>query len=157
MKRVLAISAALGCLGVAASAPGDRTAAYPPVLAAGIDLPAGFQPEGIAIGSRPVAYFGSRVDGSIYRADLVTGQGEILSQGPGTPALGLQVDHHGRLFVAGGTGGDARVVDTGTGAVSASYPPRHLAGHVRQRCRAHAHGRVVHRLAHARALPSARR
>ncbi|MET9029662.1 superoxide dismutase [Nocardia sp. NPDC004168] len=122
MKRVLAISAALGCLGVAASAPGDRTAAYPPVLAAGIDLPAGFQPEGIAIGTRPVAYFGSRVDGSIYRADLVTGQGEILSQGPGTPALGLQVDHHGRLFVAGGTGGDARVVDTGTGAVLASYP-----------------------------------
>ncbi|WP_039799667.1 SMP-30/gluconolactonase/LRE family protein [Nocardia araoensis] len=120
MKRVLVIAAALACFGAAALAPADRTADLP-VLAAEFDLPAGFQPEGIAIGSRPVAYFGSRADGSIYRADLVTGRGDILSPGPGTPALGLQLDHRGRLFVAGGTGGDARVVDTGTGAVLANY------------------------------------
>jgi len=31
-------------------------------------LPNGFQPEGIAIGPGRVAYFGSRADGSIYRA-----------------------------------------------------------------------------------------
>ncbi|MGK8559301.1 SMP-30/gluconolactonase/LRE family protein [Nocardia gipuzkoensis] len=92
-----------------------------PVFPAAIDLPAGFQPEGIAIGSLPEAYFGSRADGSIYRASLVTGQGAILSTGPGTPSLGLAVDQRGRLFVAGGTGGDARVVDTATGAVLASY------------------------------------
>ncbi|WP_201295136.1 MULTISPECIES: SMP-30/gluconolactonase/LRE family protein [Nocardia] len=121
MKRVLGISTALACVGVAALIPADRPAAHRPVLHAAIDLPAGFQPEGIAIGSLPVAYFGSRADGSIYRASLVTGQGAILSPGPGTPALGLQIDHRGRLFVAGGTGGDARVVDTRTGEVLASY------------------------------------
>ncbi|MBF6191016.1 superoxide dismutase [Nocardia sp. CDC186] len=121
MKRVLVIAAVLACFGAAALVSEDRTADRP-VLAAEFDLPAGFQPEGIAIGSRPVAYLGSRADGSIYRADLVTGRGDMLSPGRGTPALGLQLDHRGRLFVAGGTGGDARVVDTGTGAVLASYP-----------------------------------
>ncbi|WP_040776793.1 SMP-30/gluconolactonase/LRE family protein [Nocardia pneumoniae] len=121
MKRVLGISAALACLGVMALAPGDPAAEHRPVFPTTIDLPAGFQPEGIAIGSSPVAYFGSRADGSIYRASLATGRGAILSPGPGTPSLGLAVDHRDRLFVAGGTGGDARVVDTGTGAVLASY------------------------------------
>jgi sugar lactone lactonase YvrE len=85
-------------------------------------LPDGFQPEGIATGPGPVAYFGSRVDGDLYRVDLRTGHGRVFSQGPGTPSLGLKVDgpHH-RLYVAGGTGGDARVVDTRTGAVVSSH------------------------------------
>ncbi|WP_172899258.1 WYL domain-containing protein [Micromonospora echinaurantiaca] len=38
-----------------------------------------------------------------------------------TPSLGLEVDRRGRLFVAGGTAGDARVVDTRTGEVLARY------------------------------------
>lgn len=84
------------------------------------DLPDGFQPEGIAIGWDPVAYLGSRADGSIYQASLVTGRGRILSQGPGTPSLGLTTDGF-RLFVSGGTGGDARVIDRFTGEVLASY------------------------------------
>jgi sugar lactone lactonase YvrE len=86
-----------------------------------ITLPDGFQPEGIATGPGPVAYFGSRVDGDLYRVDLHTGQGEVFSQGPGTPTLGIKIDGRGRLFVAGSTAGDARVVDAGTGAVLASY------------------------------------
>ncbi|WP_245672271.1 SMP-30/gluconolactonase/LRE family protein [Nocardia anaemiae] len=86
-----------------------------------IDLPAGFRPEGIAIGALPVAYLGSQSDGSIYRVSLMTGQGVLLAPGPGTPSLGLRLDHRGRLFVAGGTAGDARVVDIRTGTVSASY------------------------------------
>ncbi|MFD0360258.1 SMP-30/gluconolactonase/LRE family protein [Nocardia sp. GCM10030253] len=122
MKRVLGIAIALACLGVTVLVPADRAAAHRPVsFPTAIDLPAGFQPEGIAIGSLPVAYFGSRADGSIYRASLVTGRGAILNPGPGTPSLGLEVDQRGRLFVAGGIGGDARVVDTRTGAVLASY------------------------------------
>ncbi|MFF5111381.1 superoxide dismutase [Streptosporangium sp. NPDC000509] len=84
-------------------------------------LPDGFQPEGIAIGPGPSAYFGSRGTGAIYRADLRTGKGRIINPGPGTPSLGLKVDPRGRLFVAGGTGGDARVIDTRTGKVLASY------------------------------------
>lgn len=84
-------------------------------------LPNGFQPEGIAIDRDGEAYFGSRATGSIYRVDLKTGTGKILSTGPGTPSLGLKTDRHERLFVAGGTGGDARVVDTRSGAVLKSY------------------------------------
>ncbi|MBA9006208.1 SMP-30/gluconolactonase/LRE family protein [Thermomonospora cellulosilytica] len=92
-----------------------------PAFPAAFPLPDGFQPEGIAIGRAPVAYFGSRVDGDIYRVDLRTGKGAVFSQGPGTPSLGMKVDRRGRLFVAGGSGGDARVVDTRTGRVLASY------------------------------------
>lgn len=83
-------------------------------------LPDGFQPEGIATAG-PVAWFGSLADGDLYRADLLTGEGEVISQGPGTPSVGLTVDARGRLFVAGGTGGDARVVDGRSGEVLATY------------------------------------
>lgn len=86
-----------------------------------IQLPNGFQPEGIAIGKSPYAYFGSRVDGDIYRASLRTGRGEVISQGPGTQSLGLKIDNRGRLFVAGGNGGNARVINAATGAVLKSY------------------------------------
>ena len=84
-------------------------------------LPDGFLPEGITIGHRPTAWLGSRADGDIYRLDLRTGRGRVVSQGPGTPSVGLKIDRHGRLFVAGGDAGDARVVDARTGAVRRSY------------------------------------
>jgi sugar lactone lactonase YvrE len=84
-------------------------------------LPNGFQPEGIAIGPGPFAFFGSRADGSIYRANLRTGRGEIVSEGPGTSSVGVKTDARGRLFVSGGNAGDARVVDTRTGKILASY------------------------------------
>lgn len=121
MKRALTIPLTLAYLGVTMLVPTDRSAAHHPTSPTTIDLPAGFQPEGIAIGPLPAAYFGSRVDGSIYRADLPTGRGAILSAGPGTPSLGLAIDDHGRLFTAGGTAGNARIVDTRTGAVWADY------------------------------------
>ncbi|GAA3812968.1 hypothetical protein GCM10022226_37120 [Sphaerisporangium flaviroseum] len=85
-------------------------------------LPDGFQPEGIAIGPGPVAYFGSRATGAIYQANLRTGEGRIINPGPGTPSLGMKTDSRGRLFVAGGSGGNARVIDTRTGEVLATYP-----------------------------------
>src|SRR5262245_46426093 len=64
-----------------------------------IALPNGFQPEGIAIGPGPFAYFGSRATGQIYRANLVTGAGSIVSPPTGTPSLGMRTDAQGRLFV----------------------------------------------------------
>ena len=85
-----------------------------------IDLPDAFQPEGITTAG-PVAWFGSLADGDIYRASLLTGDGQVISQGPGTPSVGLTVDAHGRLFVSGGSGGDARVVDGRSGKVLATY------------------------------------
>ncbi|HEU5023448.1 MAG TPA: superoxide dismutase [Spirillospora sp.] len=93
----------------------------PAVYPTTIRLPNGFQPEGITTGPGPFAYVGSMADGSVYRADLRNGRGAILSRGPGTPALGLKTDRRGRLFVAGGTGGDARVIDIRSGRVLTSY------------------------------------
>jgi hypothetical protein len=94
-------------------------AAHSPVSA--FPLPDGFQPEGIAIGAGPYAYLGSRLDGDIYRVSLRSGKGGVLSQGPGTPSLGLKIDEKQRLFVAGGSGGNARVIDARSGAVLRSY------------------------------------
>lgn len=97
------------------------TAAAAPSLPTTIDLPPGFRPEGIAIGSAPVAFLGSLADGDIYRVDLRTGAGRVISEGPGTPSVGMKVDGHGRLFVSGGVAGDARVIDTRTGRVLESH------------------------------------
>ncbi len=99
------------------SAGADHTAAFPTELA----LPPGFLPEGIAIGPGPVAYFGSRADGRIFRINLRTGAGADFSAGPGTPSVGLKTDHHNRLFVAGGTAGNGRVINTRNGAIVKTY------------------------------------
>ncbi|NUW37093.1 superoxide dismutase [Nonomuraea sp. SMC257] len=121
MKLLVVVPATLALvvtMGGSAGAAADRQAARFP---RSISLPDGFQPEGIAIGPGPYAYVGSMADGSIYRADLRTGRGGILSRGPGTPALGMTVDSGGRLFVAGGTGGDLRVLDVRSGEALATY------------------------------------
>lgn len=89
-----------------------------------IPLPDNWLPEGIAIGTTlPFGYFGSRRDGSIYRADLASGHGKVIHQGPGAgfPSVGLKIDPLGRLFVAGGNAGQARVVDSFTGGLLATY------------------------------------
>ena len=121
-RRTFAIvlSTVLAVVAGATPAAAHPATRGPSVLA----LPDGFQPEGIAIGKRPYAYFGSRADGDIYRVDLRTGKGRVVSEGPGAghPSLGLKIDDRGRLFVAGGAGGDARVIDTRTGAILRSYP-----------------------------------
>jgi sugar lactone lactonase YvrE len=118
-----ALIGALTSLGLAALAPAaaapDAPASAP--LPDRIELPDGFQPEGIAIGSTPTAWFGSLADGDIYQADLLTGEGQVISQGPGTPSVGMKIDRRGRLFVAGGAAGDGRVVSVGSGEILASY------------------------------------
>jgi sugar lactone lactonase YvrE len=111
------LAAVLGVtLTAAAPATADDSRHFPSEFS----LPNGWQPEGIAI-SGTTAYFGSRADGSIYAADLRTGTGKVLAKGPGTPSLGLKVDNRKRLWVSGGTGGDARVYDTRTGALLAKF------------------------------------
>jgi sugar lactone lactonase YvrE len=86
-----------------------------------LSLPQGFQPEGIAIGDAPYAYLGSRLDGDIFRLNLRSGEGRVLTQGQGTPSLGLKLDDRGRLFVAGGSGGNARVIDVRSGKLLKAY------------------------------------
>jgi hypothetical protein len=121
-RRTVALLASTALAVTLVAPPASAAAAHRPVAPAGFDLPAGFQPEGVAIGRLPYAFFGSRVDGDIYRVNLLTGRGRVFSQGPGTPSLGMKVDGRGRLFVAGGVGGDARVVNALTGDVIRSYP-----------------------------------
>ncbi|MEV6487548.1 superoxide dismutase [Actinoplanes sp. NPDC051633] len=120
-RRTLAIVALTALAVVAGATPASAGSSHHPHLKTTFDLPAGFQPEGIAIGNSPYAYFGSRVDGDIYRASLKTGRGEVITQGPGTQSLGMKLDRRGRLFVAGGSGGDARVIDARSGRVLRSY------------------------------------
>jgi sugar lactone lactonase YvrE len=80
-----------------------------------IDLPVGFRPEGITIGRKSVAYLGSLADGDIIAVDLRTGKRRLVSEGPGTPSVGLKIDRRGLLYVAGGPSGTARVVSVRTG------------------------------------------
>jgi sugar lactone lactonase YvrE len=111
-------AAAATSAGQSASAANARSSdTFPTEFA----LPTGFLPEGIAIGSAPYAFFGSRADGDIFRVNLVTGEGSVISQGPGTPSVGLKIDNRSRLFVAGGPAGNGRVVDADTGEILASY------------------------------------
>ena len=85
-----------------------------------IELPDGFQPEGIAIAGGQF-YVGSIPTGKVYRGSLRTGQGAELVTAPAGPAaIGMKVDR-GRLFVAGGPTGDAFVYNARTGAPIASY------------------------------------
>lgn len=86
-----------------------------------IGLPDGFQPEGITIGPGATAYVGSLADGDIYVFDVRTGDEITTLEGPGTPSVGLKIDNRGRLFIAGGPTGEARVVDAVTGDILQSY------------------------------------
>ncbi|GAA2136443.1 superoxide dismutase [Streptomyces synnematoformans] len=93
-------------------------------------LPDGWLPEGITIGRRPYAYMGSRANGAVLRADLRTGAGKVVHAGaPGTAAIGLKLDRDGLLYVAGGVGGTASVIDARTGAVVVTHRLTPPAGH----------------------------
>jgi sugar lactone lactonase YvrE len=105
MLRLLAI-------GVVAGA-----AAFPQV----IELPNGFQPEGIEVGNGNTFYVGSRATGAVYRGNLRTGAGAVLVQGgQGRLATGIEFDRN-RLIVAGAGTGDAYVYNARTGGLIRSY------------------------------------
>lgn len=101
-----------------ATATGASAAPFPSVL----PLPTGFQPEGIAVGRGATFFVGSIPTGAVYRGDLRTGTGDVLVQPQaGRSAIGLKVDHRGRIFVAGGPTGQGYVYDASTGASLATY------------------------------------
>jgi sugar lactone lactonase YvrE len=86
-----------------------------------IQLPNGFQPEGIAI-KGTTFYTGSlgTVQG-VYRGDLRTGEGAPFIPGNGGPFVGMKVDDAGRLWIAGGGSGRGYVYDAATGALLATF------------------------------------
>ncbi|MEU0404677.1 superoxide dismutase [Streptomyces sp. NPDC006197] len=108
-----ALTAPLAAGTAHAAGPGGR---WP----TGFPLPKGFQPEGVAIGHSPYAYFGSLADGAVYKASLATGEGRIVHQGLGAghSTVGLKIDRpERRLFLAGGWSREIRVVDARSGAL----------------------------------------
>ena len=90
-------------------------------LADEVVLPAGFQPEGVAVGEDGTFYVGSLAGGAVYRGDLRTGQGSLLVEPvEGRVATGVELDN-GRLWVAGGATGQASVYDAVTGEQLGSW------------------------------------
>ena len=82
-----------------------------------IEVPTGSRPEGIASGKGNTFYVGSRQDGSVYKGDYRTGEGEILVAGDSErEAYGLKF-RGGKLYVAGGPTGNGYVYDAKTGAL----------------------------------------
>ena len=79
-----------------------------------IDLPDGFQPEGI-VNSGTTFYVGSIPTGDIYKGDLLTGEGDVFIEAPdGRRAVGLAWRTN-MLFVSGGPTGQVYVYDGTTG------------------------------------------
>ena len=111
MKRpaLLAVPAALALVLTA-------TPASAVDYAENIPLPTGSLPEGVANGPDGTLFAGARSDGSIYQADLVTGEGEVVVPGrDGAAAVGMSYDRFSDLlWVAGG--GSAAV---GEGTITA--------------------------------------
>jgi len=111
---------ALGLLLAALLAPSSAAAqtGFPTV----IGLPNDFQPEGIAAGRGSSFYVGSIPTGAIYRGNLRSGRGGVLvGARPGRAAIGLEVDPRNRLWVSGGTTGEAYVYDARTGRELAAF------------------------------------
>ena len=90
-------------------------------LPARIDLPDGWQPEGIESWGKWL-YAGSLANGAIWRANARTGEGRILVPGQtGKVAVGLHIDRWGRLWVAGGPTGEVRVYNARNGKLLQTY------------------------------------
>jgi sugar lactone lactonase YvrE len=116
LALVLAVSAAAAATAEAGSA--KKPHPFPAV----IQLPLGFQPEGIEIGRGTTFYAGSVASGAVYRGDLRTGKGSILvPSAAGRKATGIELDTQNRLWVAGADTGNAYVYDARTGALLKTY------------------------------------
>jgi sugar lactone lactonase YvrE len=121
MKRLAGlalIAAIVGSLSVPAAARG--------VFPVSVPLPDGFYPEGFAIGRGHELFAGSLLDGAVYRADLRTGEGEVLVPGvPGRVTAGLSFDRHSGLLWGVGSDAGAPVVFVYDGATG--DPVAHIA------------------------------
>ncbi|MGW8064836.1 SMP-30/gluconolactonase/LRE family protein [Streptomyces ziwulingensis] len=128
-RRAVLGGAAVAALAATAGA-GPARAASPAAWPTEFPLPDGWLPEGITIGARPYAYLGSRANGAVYRADLRTGEGRVVHEGgAGLAAVGLKLDGDGLLYIAGGAGGTARIVDARTGVLLRTHRLTEATGH----------------------------
>ena len=87
-----------------------------------VDLPAGWQPEGItSLGGS--LFVGSLADGAIWRVDAATREGEVFVPGTdGAVAVGVEADEaNGRIWVAGGNTGLVRAYAADSGELLQTY------------------------------------
>jgi hypothetical protein len=100
-RSILALAASVVVLTMAPASGGTGSGRIP--------LPAGSQPEGLAITRHGIFYTGSLADGTIFRGDVRTGKVRVLASGAaGRSAAGVEV--RGPLvWVAGGESGKAWV------------------------------------------------
>jgi sugar lactone lactonase YvrE len=123
MKRNLSILFAAFVLLLAALMPAAVDARTTTVFPAIVPLPDGFNPEGIVTGTGTDLYAGSLATGAIYRANLRTGEGEVVvTPAAGSVSAGLAFDaRSGFVFAAGGPTGMASVYDPDSGETVATY------------------------------------
>jgi sugar lactone lactonase YvrE len=87
-----------------------------------INLPDGFRPEGITNGSGNTLYVTAFDSGAVLKVDARTGTvTTLVAAQAGRQGLGVKLDDHNRLFVAGGGTGHAYVYDARTGANLADF------------------------------------
>lgn len=114
MRRTLVLTA-LSIAGAMMVVPAAAGAAFPDTL----PVPEGSYPEGITAGHGHEAFVGSLRDGALYRADLRTGEGEVIADGqPGRVTAGLFHDDRSDLVWAAGLDGGSSAVmafDAATG------------------------------------------
>jgi hypothetical protein len=87
-----------------------------------IDLPNGWQPEGITTDGERL-YVGSLANGAIWKANPRNGHGRVLAEGvTGRMAAGVDYDPwHNLIWVAGGVTNTIRAHNARTGRVRATY------------------------------------
>ena len=117
MRRILGPIIGLALLSALSAAPAAANS-FPDQ----IDLPPGWQPEGIT-SSGTTLYVGSLVDGAIWRGTLQSGTGDTFIEGvEGQMAVGIDYEQaHDRLWVAGGGNHTVRVYDATSGDLLATY------------------------------------
>jgi sugar lactone lactonase YvrE len=123
MLRMLCFAITVGAATlVAAAAAQSASTKKPHPFPEVIQLPTGFQPEGIEVGRGTTFYVGSVASGAIYRGNLRTGSGRVLvPAAAGRSATGIELDQRNRLFVAGAATGNAFVFDARTGGLLRTY------------------------------------
>jgi sugar lactone lactonase YvrE len=109
---------------VVAASFGAATGAWGAAFPDRIDLPDGWQPEGIAAGDRNTLYVGSLATGAVWKVNARTGKGqEAVPGADGRVAAGLKIDNRDRLFVAGGATGKLFVYDADDGSLLKEFTP----------------------------------
>lgn len=112
MRRRILTAAAV--LSVALAVPTAANAA-PASFPTRVELPTGWQPEGIASGGGNQLFVGSIPTGDILQLDARTGRTVRIIDAPaGSAAVGIEVSN-GQVWVAGGGTGKGFVYDTRTG------------------------------------------